>query len=134
MRRVTTLALIAGGTLAAAAGALAYRFRARSPRPSVACSRTGWPTSGWGTGPKNLLWIPDGPGNVIPTGRLFAALSTLWLGQFLESGYSVWAVTRKQDMPKGHTMADMARRLRRADRRRVRREGRPGGRREASAA
>jgi pimeloyl-ACP methyl ester carboxylesterase len=61
----------------------------------------------WGSGPKTLLLIPGGPGNTVPSGMRLSML----LGAtrpLVEDGYTVWAVARKQDMPKGHTMADMA--------------------------
>jgi len=107
MRRRTTLALVAGGTLAVTAGALIYRLRTM-PKAVSGIFPNGMAYARLGTGPKSLLWIRTGPGNVIPTGRLFAALSALWVGPFRESGYSVWAVTRKQDMPQGYTVSDMA--------------------------
>jgi pimeloyl-ACP methyl ester carboxylesterase len=106
MRRSAALALVAGGTLAV--GTLAWYRLKVIPKAVSGIFPNGMAYARLGTGPKNLLWIRTGPGNVIPTGRLFTALSALWLGQFLESGYSVWAVTRKQNMPKGHTVADMA--------------------------
>ena len=109
MRRRTTLALVAGGTLAAATASAFTRHRlGQIPTAVSGIFPNGMAYGRLGTGPKNLLWIRTGPGNAIPAGRLFTALSALWLGEFLESGYSVWAVTRKRNMPKGYTVADMA--------------------------
>lgn len=113
MRRRTTVALIAGGTLAAVAGGALARSRIRGraaaiPKPVTGIFPNGMAYLQWGTGPKNLLQIPGGPGNALPTGGL-----ALWMGRsqlrpFVENGYTVWGVARKQNMPKGHTMADIA--------------------------
>ena len=60
----------------------------------------------WGSGPKTLVFIPGGPGNAAPSGmsmRMFPLFRPL-----VEGGYTAWYVARRRDMPKGHTMADMA--------------------------
>ena len=106
MRRSAALALVAGGTLAV--GTLAWYRLKGIPKAVSGIFPNGMAYARLGTGPKTMLWIRTGPGNAIPTGRLFTALSAFWVGPFLEAGYSVWAVTRKQNMPKGHTVADMA--------------------------
>ena len=106
MRRVTALALVAGGTLAV--GTLAWYRLKGTPQAVTGIFSNGMAYARLGTGPKNLLFIRSGPGNVVPTGRLFLALSAFWLGPFLENGYTIWNVTRKQNMPKGYTVADMA--------------------------
>lgn len=106
MRRSSTLALVIGGTLAV--GTLAwYRLKA-TPKTVSGIFPNGMAYVRLGTGPKALLFIRGGPGNVVPAGRLFVALSAFWLGPFLENGYTIWNVTRKQNMPKGYTVADMA--------------------------
>ena len=108
MRRVVVLAFVVAGMLAAAVGAFTrYRLR-RAPRAVSGIFPNGMAYARLGTGPKSLLFIRSGPGNVVPTGRLFTALSAFWLGPFLKSGYTIWNVTRKQNMPKGYTVADMA--------------------------
>jgi pimeloyl-ACP methyl ester carboxylesterase len=61
-----------------------------------------------GAGPRTMLWIPGGPGNTLPTGGLPLRMGTAWSRPFVEEGYTVWWVTRKQNMPKGHSYADMA--------------------------
>lgn len=61
----------------------------------------------WGTGPRTLLFIPGGPGSSLPSG-LTARMSRRWFAPFVEAGYAVWFVTRRRDMPRGHTVADMA--------------------------
>ena len=61
----------------------------------------------WGSGPKALLFIPGGPGSAIPKGISFR-LSRRWFDPFVEAGYVIWFVTRRRNMPIGHTVADMA--------------------------
>ncbi|MGD8487132.1 MAG: alpha/beta hydrolase, partial [Chloroflexota bacterium] len=63
----------------------------------------------WGSGPKTLLVIPGGPGNYDPGDRRMVGMMLGTLRRrCIENGYSFWVVTRKRDMPKGHTIADMA--------------------------
>lgn len=61
----------------------------------------------WGDGPKTLLFIQGGPGSALPKG-MTARISRRWFGPFTEAGYTVWVVTRRRNMPHGHTIADMA--------------------------
>ena len=111
MRRRTTLALVAGGAaVVVAAGAIARsRVRGRGPaipKPVTGIFPNGMAYARWGTGPKTLLFIPGGPGNAAPGGmsvRMFPLLRRL-----VEDGYTAWYVARRRDMPKGHTIADMA--------------------------
>jgi len=111
MRRGTTLALVAGGTLAVVAGSAVARSRIRGrgaaiPKPVTGIFPNGMAYARWGTGPKTLLFIPGGPGNPAPGGlsmRMFPLFRPL-----IAEGYTAWSVARKRDMPKGHTMADMA--------------------------
>jgi pimeloyl-ACP methyl ester carboxylesterase len=63
--------------------------------------------STWGSGSKTLLFLPGGPGSSIPRGRL-SQLSLRWFVPFVEAGYVVWLVTRRRNMPRGHTVEDMA--------------------------
>ncbi len=113
MRRVTTLALVAGGTLAIVAGGALARSRIRGrgpgvPRPVSGIFPNGMAFVRWGTGPKTLLEIPGGPGNAFPTGGPALKAAQSQFRPFVEDGYTVWFVVRKQNMPKGHTVADMA--------------------------
>jgi pimeloyl-ACP methyl ester carboxylesterase len=62
----------------------------------------------WGTGPRTLLWIQGGPGSFVPTGGLTLRMVQSWSRPFVEQEYTVWWVTRKQNMPKGYSFADMA--------------------------
>jgi pimeloyl-ACP methyl ester carboxylesterase len=61
----------------------------------------------WGSGDRTALLIPGGPGNEIPEGVGLRMM----LSQFrplVEAGFTVWVVTRKQNMPDGHGVEDMA--------------------------
>jgi pimeloyl-ACP methyl ester carboxylesterase len=112
MRRRTTLALIAGGTLAVVAGGAFARARFRGrrstiPKPVTGIFPNGMAYARWGSGPKTLLLMPGGPGNTVPSGMRLSMLLGV-TRPLVEDGHTVWAVARKQDMPKGHTMADMA--------------------------
>ena len=111
MRRRTKLALVAGGATAAVAGGaiVGSRLRGRGPaipKPVAGIFPNGMAYVRWGTGPKTLLFIPGGPGNAAPSGmsmRMFPLFRPL-----VEDGYTAWYVARRRDMPKGHTIADMA--------------------------
>lgn len=61
----------------------------------------------WGRGPQTLLFLPGGPGSSLPQG-LMARMSRRWFDPFVEAGYSIWLVTRRRNMPVGHSVADMA--------------------------
>lgn len=61
----------------------------------------------WGTGPKVLLYIGGGPGSSVPSG-LSLKRSQRWFAPFTSAGYTVWYVTRRRNMPRGHTVADVA--------------------------
>ena len=61
----------------------------------------------WGTGPRTLLFIQGGPGSALPAG-VSARVTQRWFDPFLEAGYAMWIVTRRRNMPPGHTVADMA--------------------------
>ena len=63
--------------------------------------------STWGSGPKTLLFLPGGPGSAVATG-LMARMSRRWFDPFVEAGYSIWFVTRRRNMPAGHSIEDMA--------------------------
>ena len=113
MRRGTTLALVAGGTLAVVAGSAVARSRIRGrgaaiPKPVTGIFPNGMAYLRWGTGPKTLLWIPGGPGNTVPSGMFLSRVLLRAARPLVEDGYTLWVVARKQNMPKGHAMADMA--------------------------
>jgi pimeloyl-ACP methyl ester carboxylesterase len=113
MRRRTKLALVAGGGAAAVVGAAVARPHLQGRGPAIPKPVTGIFPNGmayfrWGTGPKTMLQIPGGPGNTVPSGGLALRMAQSQFRAFVEDGYTVWGVARKQDMPVGHTMADIA--------------------------
>jgi pimeloyl-ACP methyl ester carboxylesterase len=113
MRRRTTLALVVGGAMVAVAGRAIARSRLRGRGPAIPKPVTGIFANGmaylrWGTGPKTLLWIPFGPGNTLPGGMFLSNVLLPVARPLVEDGYTLWMVARKRNMPKGHTMADMA--------------------------
>jgi pimeloyl-ACP methyl ester carboxylesterase len=61
----------------------------------------------WGTGPKNLLYLPGGPGSSIPRAKL-SRMTRRWFAPFVEAGYTASMVTRRRSMPAGHSIEDMA--------------------------
>lgn len=96
--------------LAAIGGVVAMRRSkdARAPVPR----RRGTSAGGMdylvlGDAPRVLLSIPGGPGSEIPAGIL-ARLAERESRAYLDAGYAVWSVTRRRDMPPGHSVADMA--------------------------
>lgn len=112
MRRVTTLALVAGGTMAVVAGAAFARARLMGrgsaiPKPVTGMFPNGMAFARWGTGSKTLLVIPGGPGNTVPSG-MFLSRHLRAAHLLVEDGYTAWVVTRKRNMPKGYSIADMA--------------------------
>ncbi|MHB8891472.1 MAG: alpha/beta fold hydrolase [Candidatus Limnocylindrales bacterium] len=113
MRRRTTLAVVAGGATAAVVGGAIARSCARGRQPGLPKPVTGIFPNGMaylrlGTGPKTMVWIPGGPGNTLPTGGLALRMGESWSRPFVDQGYAVWWVTRKQNMPRGHSYGDMA--------------------------
>jgi pimeloyl-ACP methyl ester carboxylesterase len=113
MRRATTIALVAGGTLALVAGGAFARARLMGrgsaiPKPVTGMFSNGMAYLRWGTGPRTLLWIPGGPGNTVPSGMFLSSVLLRAARPLVEDGYTLWVVARKQNMPKGHAMADMA--------------------------
>jgi len=113
MGRGTTLAVIAGGTLAVVAGGAFLRTRLWGgaqgiPKPVTGIFPNGMAYLRWGSGPKTLLWIPGGPGNSVPSGMFLSNVLMRAARPLVEDGYTLWVVARKQNMPKGHAMADMA--------------------------
>jgi pimeloyl-ACP methyl ester carboxylesterase len=61
----------------------------------------------WGSGPRTLLSIQGGPGSFVPTGSMARMLVRL-SRPYVEAGFTVWIVTRRRNMPAGHTVAHMA--------------------------
>jgi len=114
MTRRRIIAAAAGGVLAtgAAIAAAAALSRGRADRgttgtPEIGSFANGMAYGRVGTGPRTLLSIPGGPGNQAPSATWMRS-SAAWYRPFTDAGYSAWNVTRKQGMPAGHTMADIA--------------------------
>lgn len=63
--------------------------------------------SRFGSGSKTVLSVPAGPGNTIPHGVMERMVVRMFR-PFIRDDYSVWFVTRRLDMPKGHTIEKMA--------------------------
>ena len=106
MRRSAALALVAGGTLAA--GTLAWYRLKGTPRAVSGIFPNGIAYARVGSGPKTMLFILGGPGMGAPQGLRLAMLPFWFYPPYIEAGYTVWIVARRQNMPKGHTIADMA--------------------------
>ncbi|WES65722.1 alpha/beta hydrolase [Microbacter sp. GSS18] len=108
-RRVRAVIVIAAAAVAVALALRAVRARAR--RPSFP-ERTGVGRDGMeylvvGDGPKTALIIQGGPGSELPTGPS-KRLALARCAPYIEEGYTVWNVSRRRNMPVGHTIADMA--------------------------
>jgi pimeloyl-ACP methyl ester carboxylesterase len=111
--RLTTGATVVVGAVAAVVGGAVVRTLKRAQRDGTHAPVFGMFGNGMaylrlGAGPKTLLWIPGGPGNTLPSGGLSLRMGLSWSRPFTEQGYTVWWVTRRQDMPTGHSYADMA--------------------------
>jgi pimeloyl-ACP methyl ester carboxylesterase len=69
--------------------------------------RNGMDYMAWGSGPRTLLFLQGGPGSAVPRG-LMRRLFRRQFEPYLAAGFAVWIVTRRRNMPRGHTMADIA--------------------------
>lgn len=61
----------------------------------------------WGEGEKTVLFVPGGPGNDLPAGTPLKMIKGM-LRPLVEDGYVIWMVTRARNMPRGHSIEDMA--------------------------
>lgn len=61
-----------------------------------------------GDGDKVAILIPGGPGNLAPGSGFLARLEAKSLAPLLDAGYRLVTVTRRRNMPQGHSVADMA--------------------------
>lgn len=95
-----------GAGLVIAAAATAKRTRDQ-PKPVRGSFANGMGYIASGDGPKRMLFIMGGPGSAVPSERE-ARMMAGSIAPYLEDGYSVWAVTRRRNMPAGATIADMA--------------------------
>lgn len=108
MRRIGALALVVVGLIAVAVTAAGRYWLRGIPKPITGIFPNGMAYARLGSGPRTLLFIRGGPGNVIPARRLLMALASMYMRPFLGHGYTVWLVTRKRDMPRGYTVEEMA--------------------------
>lgn len=79
----------------------------RSAKPEV---RTGSFSNGIsydaiGTGPRSVVFLPGGPG-MVP--MAWKRIARTLLEPLAAGGCTVWRLTRRRDMPAGHSLADMA--------------------------
>ena len=105
MRRMVVLA----GALAA--GAVAWsRTRGGgpgNPKPVKGIAHNGMAYARWGSGPRRLLVIPGGPDNTPPGGMMLSRYLRV-VRPLVEDGWTAWVVARKQRLPLGCSIADMA--------------------------
>lgn len=91
-----------------AVGTVAWkRWLAANPEPVRGRFGNGMEYGRWGDGAKTMLWIQGGPGSDVPGGT-FGRLFGAQYRPFVADGYTVWTVTRRREMPAGHTVAAMA--------------------------
>ena len=109
--KVSGRAIVAAGVAVAMTGAVvaARRRRPRDPAttPEPGVFPGGMAYCRLGTGPRTVLFIPGGPGNLAP-GATTMHWTMSYNRPFLDAGYTLWSVTRRRGMPVGHTMADIA--------------------------
>jgi len=104
------LVAVSAGAAATAGAFVVLRARHRG-QPEVV-RRTGTSANGMeyarlGDGDRKLLFIGGGPGSEIPAGVMAKVMMSQHT-PFVRAGYTVWNVTRRRNMPLGHTVADMA--------------------------
>jgi len=61
----------------------------------------------WGSGSRSFIMIPGGPGNTLPDGWFLKATVAPIL-PLLEEDFTIWLIARRQNMPHGHSVEDMA--------------------------
>jgi pimeloyl-ACP methyl ester carboxylesterase len=79
----------------------------RRPGTDRGTFANGMPYVRWGSGAKSLLFIQGGPGSAPPSTRMQWFYGRR-VRRYVDAGYSVWLVSRRRNMPAGHTLADMA--------------------------
>lgn len=105
MRSWRTVVILAASAGVVAGGVAAWR-RARLSRLAA---RTGTFPNGieyaaLGTGPRTMLFLPGGPG----TSTWDKAPARSFLPAYATGEFTVWWLSRRRNMPAGHTVADMA--------------------------
>jgi pimeloyl-ACP methyl ester carboxylesterase len=106
-RRLVIPALVVIGVLAAVAVRAARARTTSMPPPVADVFANSMAYSHVGTGSKTAIVIPGGPGNSAPSARMMRATAS-WYRLFTDAGYTVWNVTRKRGMPRGHGMPEIA--------------------------
>ncbi len=108
MRRAIIGTLAGLGAVAlAGTGLIRYRLRGMPP-PAAGVFPNGMAYARLGAGAKTCLFLRPGPGNSVPMGPMFWAFNIEIFRPYIESGYSVWVVTRKRNMSRGYSVEDMA--------------------------
>ncbi len=107
--RARRTALILTAAAGVAVAVVAAQRATRAPRPQI---RTGTFSNGIeyaaiGDGPRTLLFLPGGPGTAAFAG-IGARIGTGIFRPLAEAGFTVWRLSRRRNMPPGHTVADMA--------------------------
>lgn len=83
------------------------RTHHRTPELRTGRFANGMEYGAWGDGPKDVLWMPGGPGGAVPNGSMHRMTARL-LRPLTDDGYRIWHVLRRRPMPDGFTVADMA--------------------------
>lgn len=78
------------------------------PKPTRGMFSNGMAFGRCGDGRRTAIFIPGGPGNEMPKG-LGLRMMLRQSAPLVDAGFTVWQVTRKQNMPGGHSIEDMAR-------------------------
>lgn len=79
----------------------------RTPELRTGRFANGMEYGAWGDGPKDVLWMPGGPGGAVPSGAMHRMMANR-LRPLTDDGYRIWHVLRRRPMPEGYTVADMA--------------------------
>jgi len=105
MRRLTITLLLAVGAIALLPWRRLVWLGLPKTTTGIFASRMAY--THWGSGRKTLLFMPGGPGNG-PLEGIPLWLSLRTFRPFIDRGYTIWCVNRRQGMPEGHSIADMA--------------------------
>lgn len=105
MRRRAVVGL--GTAALAVIGAARIRKALGRPMVETGTFANGMEYARWGDGPRRLIWIPGGPGSDVPRGAMGTIFGST-VKPLVDAGYSVWLITRKRNMPVGHSIEDMA--------------------------
>lgn len=79
----------------------------RTPELTTGRFTNGATYAAWGSGAKDVVWMPGGPGGSLPSPSMHRFMAKA-LRPLTDAGYRIWWTTRPRAMPDGHTVADMA--------------------------